>query len=121
MCEKLDGHRTWWGEGLGFVGFPPEVRLGNDANTLNTVHLAGLVFLFRDAIGDQAAVSTGRRRAQWEGLLDWSWFFEVHSAPLVGKSVLRADVHYRNSLVSAIQGTRSGNVGGFLADAECGV
>ena len=97
------------------------MRIGNDASTLNTVHLAGLVFFLRDAIGDQAAVSTGSGRAQWESLLDWSWLFEAHGAPLGRNSVLLADVHYRNSLVSAIQGTRSGNVGGFLADAECGV
>ena len=121
MCDKVDGHNNRWEEGLRFLGFPLEVRIGNDAATLNTVHLACLVFLLRDAIGDQAAMFTGSGWAHWESVLGWSWLFEVHSAPLGRNSVLLADVHYRNSLVSAIQDTRHGKVGGFLADAECGV
>ena len=67
-------------EGLRFLGFPLEVRIGNDAPTFNTAHLAGLVFLLRDAIGDQTTVCTGAGRAHWEGLWGLSWFFEVHGA-----------------------------------------
>ncbi len=47
------------GERLRSLGFPLEVRIGNDAPTFNTAHLAGLVFLLRDAIGDQTTVCTG--------------------------------------------------------------
>ena len=50
-------------EGLRSLGFQLEVRIGNDAPTFNTAHLAGLVFLFRDAVGDQATMCTGARRA----------------------------------------------------------
>ena len=56
------------GSGLRSLGFPLKVRIGNDAPTFNTAHLAGLVFLLRDAIGDQATVCTGAGRAHWEGL-----------------------------------------------------
>jgi len=44
-------------------GFPLEMRIGNDTPTLNTAHLAGLVFLFRDAVGDHAVVRTDAGRA----------------------------------------------------------
>jgi hypothetical protein len=109
------------GEGLRSLGFPLEVRIENDASTFNTVHLAGLVFLLRDAIGDQAAVFASNGRAHWECLWGSSWFFEVHGAPPGRESVLPADVHYRNSLVSPIQGTRYRDVGDSLADIECTV
>ena len=68
------------GSGLRSHGFPLKVRIGNDAPTFNTAHLAGLVFLLRDAIGDQATVCTGAGRAHWEGLWGLFWFFEVHGA-----------------------------------------
>ena len=51
---------------LRFLGFPLEVRIGNDAPTFNTAHLPGLVFLFRDGVGDQATVCAGARWADWE-------------------------------------------------------
>lgn len=89
-----------------------EVWIGNDASTFNTVHLAGLMFLFRDAIGDQAAVSADSGRGQWESLLDWFWLFEIHDAPLERNSVSLADVYHRNNLVSTIQDTRYWKVGG---------
>ena len=57
--------RNCWEKGLCSLGFPLEVRIGNDAPTFNTAHLAGLVFLLRDAIGDQATVCTGAGRAHW--------------------------------------------------------
>jgi hypothetical protein len=50
---KTDGRR-----GLRSVGFPLEGRIGNDITTFNTAHLAAVVFLLRDAIGDQVPVST---------------------------------------------------------------
>jgi hypothetical protein len=56
------------GGGLCSLGFPLEVGIGNNARTFNTAHLAGLVFLLRDAIGDQATVCTGAGRAHWERL-----------------------------------------------------
>ena len=46
-----------------FPGVPLEVRIGNDAPTFNTAHLADSVFLFRDAIGDHALVCTDAGRA----------------------------------------------------------
>jgi hypothetical protein len=58
--------------GLRSLAFPLEVRIGNDASTFNTAHLAGLVFLLRDGVGDQARVCTGEGRA--------------HSVSLVGLS-----------------------------------
>jgi len=48
---------------LQLYGFPLEMRIGNDTPTLNTAHLAGLVFLFRDAVGDHAVVRTDAGRA----------------------------------------------------------
>ena len=54
--------------GLRSLGFPLKVGIGNDAPTFHAAHLAGLVFLLRDAIGDQATVGTGVRRAHWESL-----------------------------------------------------
>jgi hypothetical protein len=50
--EEPEGSENRWEEGLRFFGFPPEVRVGNDAPTFNTPHHAGLVFLLCDAIGD---------------------------------------------------------------------
>ena len=61
--SNIDGRR-----GLRSLGFPLEVRIGNDAPTFNTAHLAGLVFLLRDAIGDQTSMRTGAGRAHWERL-----------------------------------------------------
>jgi hypothetical protein len=57
-----------WEERLGCLGFPLEVRIGNDAPALNTPHLAGLVFLLRDAVGDHAPVCTGTGWAHEERL-----------------------------------------------------
>jgi len=51
------------GGGLRSLGFPLKVRIGNDAPTFNTAHLAGLVFLLRDAVGDQATMCTSAGRA----------------------------------------------------------
>jgi len=65
---------------LRFLGFPLEVRIGNDAPTFNTAHHACLVFLFRDGIGDQTSMRKGARRAHGVGLWGLSWFFEVHGA-----------------------------------------
>ena len=48
--------------GLRSLGFPLEVRIGHDAPTFHTAHLAGLVFLLRDAIGDQTSMCTGAGR-----------------------------------------------------------
>lgn len=44
--------------------------------------------------------------------------FTVHLCD--GKSLLLADVLYRSSLISALQDTKYGNVGGSPADIECG-
>ena len=60
------------GGGLRSLGFPGEARIGNDAPTFDTAHLASLVFLLRDAIGDQATVCTGAGRAEWAGLWGFS-------------------------------------------------
>jgi hypothetical protein len=54
---RLKGRR-----GLCSRGVPLEVWVGHDAPTFNTAHLTGLVFLLRDAIGDQATVRTSVRR-----------------------------------------------------------
>ena len=51
-------------EGLGSRGFPLEVWIGNDTPTFNTAHLAGVVFFFRDAVGDHAMVCAGARRSR---------------------------------------------------------
>ena len=59
---------TLMGGGLRFLGFPLEVRIGDDGSTFNTVHLADLVFLLRDGVGDHATMCTGGGRAHWEGL-----------------------------------------------------
>ena len=45
-----------------------EVRIGNDTPTFNTAHLAAVVFLLRNAVGDHAPVSTDAGLAHWEGL-----------------------------------------------------
>jgi hypothetical protein len=83
------------GEGLRSLGCPLEVRIGNDASTFNTAHLAGLVFLLRDIMGDQAAVIASNGRALWECLWGFSWFSELHGAPPGRKSVLPGDAHYK--------------------------
>lgn len=36
-----------------------EVRIGNDAPTFNTAHFTGVVFFFRDTVGEQTAMCTG--------------------------------------------------------------
>ncbi len=54
--------------GDSLLGFAIEVRIGNDTITFNTAHLAGLVLLFRDTIGDHARVCTDAKRAHWESL-----------------------------------------------------
>jgi hypothetical protein len=45
-------------DGRSSFGVPLEMRIGNDTPALHTTHLPGFVFLFRDAIGDQALMST---------------------------------------------------------------
>jgi hypothetical protein len=77
------------GEGLGCFGFSLDVRIGNDSPTFHTVHLAGLAFFFRDAIGDQATVCTGSGGAYRESLRGLSRFIEVHVAPLGREPVLQ--------------------------------
>lgn len=67
-CERSMKVTKIDGKGLRSLGFLLEVRIGNDAPTFNTVHLAGLVFLLRDAVGDQTTVCTGGGRAHWESL-----------------------------------------------------
>ena len=57
------------------------MRIGNDAPTFNAAHLAGSVFLFRDATGDHALVSTDAGPAHREGLWCLFRFFEFHVAP----------------------------------------
>lgn len=44
------------------LGVSLEMRVGYDAATFNTSHHPSLVFFFRDAIGDQAAMGTGAGR-----------------------------------------------------------
>ena len=58
------------GGGLRSLGFPLKVGIGNDTPTFHTTHFAGLMFLLRDAIGDQTSVCTGAGRTHWERL--WS-------------------------------------------------
>lgn len=53
---------------LCFLAFPLEVGIWLDVPTFDTSDLADLVFLFRDGVGDQAAVRTGVRRSLWERL-----------------------------------------------------
>ena len=59
---------TLMGGRLRSHGFPLEVGIENDAPTFNTAHLVGLVFLLRDAIGDQTSMCTGAGQAHCEGL-----------------------------------------------------
>ena len=66
--ERSLSDATLMGGGLRALGFPLEVGIGNDAPTLHTAHLAGFVFLLRDAIGDQTSMCTGARRTHWERL-----------------------------------------------------
>ena len=70
--EKRERVQNPMGGGRRSVKFSLEVRIGNDAPTFNTAHLTGVVFLFRDAVGDHAMVCTGAGRAHWEGL--WGSF-----------------------------------------------
>ena len=65
------------GVGLRSLGFPLDVSIENDAFTFNTVHLAGLAFLLRDAIGDHAAVFASNGPVDWECLWGSSWFFKI--------------------------------------------
>jgi hypothetical protein len=65
------------------LGFPLEVWIENDAPTFNTAHLAGLVFLLRDGVGDQATMCTVAGLAHREGLWGLSCFIEIHDAPQV--------------------------------------
>ena len=51
--------------GLRSLGFPLKVGIGNDAPTFHAAHLAGLVFLLRDAVGDQTSMCTGAGRTHW--------------------------------------------------------
>ena len=44
---------------LGSSGSALKVGIENDAPTFQTANFAGVVFLLRDAIGDQATVCTG--------------------------------------------------------------
>jgi hypothetical protein len=50
LRERPGNQEYLMGEGLRSLGFLLEVRIGNDAPTFNTAHLAGSVFLFRDAV-----------------------------------------------------------------------
>ena len=68
-------------KGLCSLGVPLEVWVRNDASTFNTSDFASFVFLFREGVGDQAAVRTGVRRALSGSLRCLSSFFEVHDAP----------------------------------------
>ena len=70
--EEPEGRNTDGRGGLRSLGFPVEMGIGNDTPTFNTVHLTGLVFFLRDAIGDQTSMCTGAGRAQWERLWDLS-------------------------------------------------
>lgn len=79
--EKTEGHNSE-GEGLHFLGFPLEMGVGNNAPTLNTADLAGLVFLLRDTIRDQATVRTGACTGHRWRLCGLLWFIELHVAPL---------------------------------------
>ena len=45
--------------GLYALVVPLEMGIRNDTPTFDTSDFAGLVFLFRDGVGDQAAVRTG--------------------------------------------------------------
>ena len=65
---RLKSRSTCMEEGLCSLGIPLEVWIRNDAPTFDTSDFAGLVFIFRDAIGNQATVRTGERRFRWEGL-----------------------------------------------------
>ena len=66
--EEPEGSNTDGRGRLRSHGFPLEVGIENDAPTFNTAHLAGLVFLLRDAIGDQTSMCTGAGWAHRERL-----------------------------------------------------
>ncbi len=65
---RLKSRNTCWEVGLYALVVPLEVWIRNDAPTFDTSDFAGLVFIFRDAIGNQATVRTGERRFRWDGL-----------------------------------------------------
>jgi len=93
---------------LRFLGFPLEVRIGNDAPTFNTAHLAGPVFLFRNAI------EIRRLCVQAQGGLIGkvcracpdSLRSTVH---LRYTRSIAADLSYHGRLVPAMQDTKYGN------------
>lgn len=58
MASGFEGVR-----GDPLLGFAIEMRIGNDATTFNTAHIADPVLLFRDIIGDHALVCTDAARA----------------------------------------------------------
>lgn len=58
-CEKSERVQNRWEEGLRSVGFPLEGRIGDDVPTFNTAHFTGVVFFFRDTVGDQTTMCTG--------------------------------------------------------------
>ncbi|TKB55673.1 MAG: hypothetical protein E8D50_01820 [Nitrospira sp.] len=66
---------------LCFLAFPFEVRIVNYGATFNATHLAGIVFLFRDTIGDYAAVGTGARAIHWRKLWMTILIGECHDTP----------------------------------------
>ena len=57
-----------WVSGDALLVITLEVRIRNDSSTFNTAHLAAVVLLLRNAIGDHAPVSTDAGLAHWEGL-----------------------------------------------------
>ena len=68
-------------KGLCSLGVLLEVWIRNDASTFDTSDLAGFVFLFRDGVGDQAAVRTGVRWPLWGRLQGSSCLLRIHHAP----------------------------------------
>jgi hypothetical protein len=77
----LKSRNTCCEVGLYALVVPLEIGIRNDASTFDTSDLAGLVFLFRDGVGDQAAVCTGAGWALSGSLRCLSCFFEVPVAP----------------------------------------
>jgi hypothetical protein len=53
---------------LRLLAFPFEVGIRHDSGTFKATHLAGIVFLFRDIIGDYATVGTGAWPIRWRKL-----------------------------------------------------
>ena len=66
--QKRERVQHRWEEGLYTIGFLLGVRIGNDARTFHTAHLASVMFFQRDLVGDQTTMCTGAGRAHWEGL-----------------------------------------------------